>query len=181
MDIWLGTGDQRVTSVPVHVLILDPVHPDEPLHSETLQIATTDPRVVSIRPDYLPPDAGPLILRLEPAANGPPFLAGATKEDRFPHGRLWIGSEQAFPDQDLAITVYNQIPFSRWLALAADRQRDQLALFVGLQIAAIMGLYSLIRRTQDLSGIGTINLWLASVPLGLLLMLPVATSFSIVS
>lgn len=181
MDIWLGTGDQQVNSVPVLVSILNLDQSIEPLHVETIHVATVDPRIVSIRFDHLSPDAGPLVLRLEPAADGPSFFAGATKEDRYPEGRLWIGSEQAFPDQDLAITVYDQIPFSRWLTLAADRQRDQLALLFGLQIATVLGLYSLSRRIQDWSGIVTINLSLASVPIGLLLMIPIARSLSLVS
>ena len=181
MDIWLGTGDKSLDYVPVHISIFDPVHPNQSLHTETIRVATTDPRVVPIWFDRLTPNSRRLVLRIAPVADGLPFLAGATKDDRYADGRLWIGPEQAFPDQDVALTIYDQIPISRWLALSADRQRDQLALFVGLQIAVVLVLYSATRRIQDLSRIGTIKLWLVSLPLGMLVMIPVASSLLIVT
>ena len=167
MDIWLGMGDATLDHTPVEVSIFEQSRAEQPL--------------VSLRFDPLPPDAGLFVLRIAPAAGGPSFLAGATKENRYPHGRLWIGPEPAFPDQDVVLTVFDRIPFWRWLALTAERQRDQLVIFIGVQLAAILLGYAVLRRIQDSSALRglPIPLWWLSVPAGVLLMIPAAGALSI--
>ena len=181
MDIWLGTGDATVDHVPVNVTIFDLRHAEQPLHVQTVRVETTDPRVVSIRYDRLAPAAGAFILRLAPVPGGQAFVAGATKDDRYPSGRLWIGPESAFPDQDLALTVFDRIPMRRWLALTAERQRGELVVYIGLQLAAIMLAYAVIRRIQEATVARRlpISLWWMSVPLGVLLMIPAVSGLSI--
>ena len=181
MDIWLGTGDATVDYVPVNLTIFDPRHAERPLHVQTVRIETTDPRVLSIRYNRLPPGTEPLILRIAPVLGGPSFVAGATKEDRYPSGRLWIGPESAFLDQDLALTVFDRIPMRRWLTLTAERQRDQLVAFIGIQLAVIMLGYAVIRRIQNVSVMRRLPLplWWMSVPVGVLLMIPAVSGLSI--
>ncbi len=181
IDIWLGTGDATRDYVPVQVSIFESAIAHQPLHSETLQIDTADPRLVSLRVRQLSPRPGLLILRLEPDPSGPSFVAGATKDDRYPLGRLWIGLEQAFADQDLVLTVFDRIPAWRWFALAAEHQRNQLVVYLGLQLALVMLVYAVFRRVQDFMSMRrfSIPLWWISLPSAVFLVIPAISAISI--
>jgi len=114
--------------------LVEGAEPARTLRATRVQVAPGESSWTTFRFEPLDPPRQRLVLRVASVPGLAPVYADASKDDRYPWGRLYIDGQPAFPDQDLRMAVYGRDSLANSLDDLWSKRRAAVVSAVGLGI-----------------------------------------------